>query len=174
VLIATLNVGVEGSIIGWVPSYVQLTGGAVWLGQIAGVLLALGIVFGRALATRLSGKLRLLRVYHGSILLVVTLAMVLTLVGAIRSFFAPLLGIAMAALYPSMIARFAARARRSEGRLYPVTELAATVGGTALPALIGAASERFPALAFPATLIAASLVLLFLSHLFAREEQKRL
>ncbi|MFP4551494.1 MAG: MFS transporter [Spirochaetales bacterium] len=105
VLIAMFNVGVEGSIIGWVPSYVQLTGGAVWLGQFAGVLLAVGIVFGRALATRLSGRGKLLSVYHGSILAVIALALLLVTAGATRSYSAPLLGVAIAALYPSMIAR---------------------------------------------------------------------
>ncbi len=174
VLVATLNVGVEGSIIGWVPSYVQLTGGAVWLGQIAGVILAFGIVLGRALATRLTGRVRLVSVYHGSILTLIGLSLLLVFAGGIRPFSAPILGVAMAALYPSMISRFAARARLSEGRLYPVTELAATVGGTGLPALIGTLSERLPALAFPVTLIAASLVLLFLSRLFDREEQHRI
>jgi fucose permease len=169
--IAVVNVGTEGSIIGWVPSYVVLTGGSGTAGQTSSLLLAAGIILGRASVSRLSRRIEPSLLYRGSLLAVAMSALLMLLVPAVRPFAAPLLGLGMSAMYPTMVALFGRRARLTEGRLYAGTELAATLGGTALPALVGTLSESAPALAFPSVLIGGVAVLLVLSTLFRFQER---
>lgn len=171
VAIAVFNVGIEGSIIGWVPSFVVINGASARAGQFASLLLASGIVAGRLLATRLARRNAAALLYHSSLLAVGSLALFLILLPSLRTFVAPALGFGMSAMYPTMVSRFGARARRSGGRLYAATELAATLGGVALPALIGALSDFIPQYAFPSVILGALFVLIALSALFEREEQ---
>lgn len=172
IAIAVVNVGTEGSIIGWVPSYVVLTGGSQTAGQLASLLLAIGIVAGRYVVSRLSRTVGPGVIYRLSVLSVGVTAAVMLILPVIRPVAAPVLGLGMSAMYPTMVARFGRRARQTGGRLYAATEFAATLGGTAMPALIGTLSEYAPASSFPSVLIAGVSVLLVLSGLFRREEQR--
>ncbi len=164
ILFAGITVGTEAVIIGWTPSYAALVGSGRLPSEAFGLFVAFGIFLGRRITSRVTVSVGPYRAHTLAIAFVGTLGLIMAFVPFARFPAATLLGFAMSAMYPLLIARIGAFAGRSGGKLYPVVELAASAGGTIIPAAVGVASERWHVTAYPLFLTGAAVGLVFLSR----------
>jgi MFS family permease len=164
--LAGVNVGVEAMIVGWAPTYLELT--EVVFGPVGTiqVFLSAMIIAGRRAASRFTRVVGTRRYYH------ISTAFIFLTAGLLLIFYSHswavvlllvLLGFGMSALYPLLIARLSSFAHLFPGRFFPVLEIAATIGGTLLPYILGRFSEVYPAEAFPVSVLSGVLVLVTLS-----------
>ena len=161
--LAGITVGTEATIVGWTATYTALLPGRHIPAEFFSLAIAVGIFLGRRITSRVSVRTGSAPAHEASIAAISLLALVMLIIAGIRLVAAALLGFAMSAMYPLMVARLGIFAQRSAGRLYPAVELAASTGGTVIPLIVGIGSGYSTVLAFPLFLAAAGPVLLFFS-----------
>lgn len=166
---AGFTVGTEASIVGWTPTYISMASSRLIAPELYSIFIAMGIFLGRRITSRVSVRTGSAWAHEISIGIILVMALLMTIIAGSTPIVAGLLGFAMSAMYPLLIARLGIFALRSNGRLYPVVELAAATGGTLLPLLVGMGSEYSPRLAFPVALLSSSVLLMVFSSLLRRQ-----
>lgn len=162
-LLGFANVGTEGVILGWTQTYIVSAGNVVLPDAAFTLAVALGILVGRAFAGRVADRLGLRNLYHILLGAIGALGLLIWFVPAARVPAALLLGLAMSGLYPLLMSRVGPLARATHGRLYPVMEIVGTLGGTALPALVGVLAVRSPTDGYPLVLLGGTAAMLLIS-----------
>ncbi|MFP4385347.1 MAG: MFS transporter [Spirochaetia bacterium] len=176
-LFAAINVGIEAMIVGWSPTYLELTGAKFGPVGTIQVILSGMIIAGRRTASVAAGKVGVRRYFHISAALIFCGALLMMFLHS-ASWAVVLLLITfawgMSALYPLMVARFSPAVKLLPGRFFPVLEIAATTGGTLFPFILGRFSDTRPLIAFPVCLIVGTVLLASVSTVFYFLKQRRL